>query len=109
MGEARDLSSIGLIHSNMGNLGDALHYHREALRIYQELGYKLGEAAQLGNIGIVLEFMKNNLEALEYLKKALEIFREIGSSVHINIEQHRISEICELLSRKKLEDTRSAT
>jgi len=70
--------NIGLIYSDKGELDVALKYHKEALKVHREIGYRQGEADQFGNIGLIYHYKGDLDEALKYHKEALTIDREIG-------------------------------
>ena len=46
------LGNIGIIYMNKGDLDNALKYHREALKIHKEIGYKKGEATAWATSGL---------------------------------------------------------
>ena len=77
-GESSALGNIGLIYHDKGELDKALKYHKDALKIAQEIGYKQGEASVLGNIGLIYDDKGELDEALKYHKDALKIAQEIG-------------------------------
>ena len=77
-GKSAALGNIGLIYSAKGELDNALKYHKDALKIDREIGYKQGEAAALGNIGLIYSDKGDLEKALKYHKDALKIDREIG-------------------------------
>ena len=54
-GVATALGNIGLIYSAKGDMDEALKYHKEALEIFNEIGYKYG-------IDIVQSYIDNILE-----------------------------------------------
>ncbi|RZB32737.1 MAG: hypothetical protein AEth_00415 [Candidatus Argoarchaeum ethanivorans] len=77
-GKSSALGNIGLIYRAKGDLDKALKYHRDALKIHREIGYKQGEASDLGNIGLIYSNKDDLDNALKYLRDALKIHREIG-------------------------------
>ncbi|MDH4223195.1 MAG: tetratricopeptide repeat protein [candidate division Zixibacteria bacterium] len=77
-GKSAALGNIGLIYSAKGELDNALKYHKDALKIDREIGYKQGEAAALGNIGLIYSDKGDLEKALKYHKDAFKIHREIG-------------------------------
>ena len=72
------MGNIGLIHQDRGELDEALKYHKKAMKIDKELGYRQSEATQLGNIGLIYYAKGNTSESLRYHKEALNINKEIG-------------------------------
>ena len=68
-----------MIYRVRGELDEALAYHKDALAIDREIGYKQGEADQLGNIGLIRYVGGELDEALAYLEDALKIFISIGT------------------------------
>jgi len=77
-GESIALSNIGLVYRAKEDFHEALRYHREAIEIHKEIGYRQGEAEQLGNIGLIYLDKGDTDEAMKYLKKAVEIDKIIG-------------------------------
>ena len=77
-GKSAVLGNIGLIYIVKGNFDEALKYHKDALTIDREIGYKQGEANQLGNIGLIYRAKGDVNEALRYLKDALAILDTHG-------------------------------
>jgi tetratricopeptide (TPR) repeat protein len=60
------LGNIGLIYSDKGDLDQALKYHKDALEIDRQIGYKQGEANQLGNIGLIFRDKGDLDQALKF-------------------------------------------
>ena len=77
-GKANALGNIGLIYSDRGNLDQALKYHKGALKIHREIGYKQGEASDLGNIGLIYSAKGDLNQALKYHNDALKVDQKIG-------------------------------
>ncbi|MBU7046334.1 MAG: tetratricopeptide repeat protein, partial [Theionarchaea archaeon] len=77
-GKSAALGNIGLIYSAKGDLDEALKYHKEALEIHRDIGYRQGEASDLGNLGLVYSAKGDLDEALKYHKATLDIHRDIG-------------------------------
>ncbi len=73
------LGNIGLIYSDKGELGKALKYQKDALKLHKEIGNRLGEASDLGNIGLIYSDKGEPEKALKYQKDALKIDKEIGN------------------------------
>jgi tetratricopeptide (TPR) repeat protein len=78
LGEASDLSNIGLVYLDKDDLDKALKFLQDALKIHREVGYRLGEAIDLSNIGLVYRHKGDLDNALKYLEAALKIYQEIG-------------------------------
>lgn len=76
--EGTVLGSLGMVFSDLGQLDSARVYHRAALKIHREIGYRHGEALDLGNLGVGYSFLGQRDSALVYLREALKIDREIG-------------------------------
>jgi tetratricopeptide (TPR) repeat protein len=62
----------------LGQPDSARVYHRAALKIHREIGYRQGEAADLGNLGLVFSALGQPDSARVYHRAALKIHREIG-------------------------------
>jgi tetratricopeptide (TPR) repeat protein len=77
-GEAIALGNIGLVCRIKGHLDEALKYHKRALEIDRQIGYKQGEAVDMGNIGIIYRAKGDLGQALKYLEDALEILMRLG-------------------------------
>jgi len=77
-GEALWLGNLGFCYSDSGDTASALDYHKEALAIFQEIGYRKGEAIQLGNMGLCYSEFSDTARAVDYYEQALLIDREIG-------------------------------
>lgn len=75
---ALDYRNIGFVFYGTGNYDQALSYHKEALKIHQELKDRVEMAGDYTNIGIVLTNIKNQkAAAIESFSKALEIHQEL--------------------------------
>ncbi|MBD2158408.1 tetratricopeptide repeat protein [Leptolyngbya sp. FACHB-16] len=77
-GEARTLTRLGLMSSNLGQYEQALNYYRQALTVSRELGDRLNEGIVLSNTALVYDDQGRYTEALDYYEQALTILREIG-------------------------------
>lgn len=77
-GKSAALGNIGLIYRAKGDLDEALKYHKEALEIHRDIGYRQGEASDLGNIGLIYRAKGDLDEALKYHKEALSILDTYG-------------------------------
>jgi tetratricopeptide (TPR) repeat protein len=94
---AAGLGNIGLIYLAKGELDEALKYHKDALKIDKEIGYKQGEASDLGNIGLIYSAKGELDEALKYHKDALKILNQQNLVYGRDIIQHAI----ELITNEK--------
>ena len=72
------LGNIGLVYKEKGDLGNALKYLTDALKIHREFGYRQGEASDLGNIGLVYSAKGDLGNALKYLTEALNVLDRCG-------------------------------
>ncbi|MGB1250981.1 MAG: tetratricopeptide repeat protein [Candidatus Promineifilaceae bacterium] len=76
--EGAHLGNLGLAYSALGEVQEAIKYHKEALEIAREIGDRRGEGNQLGNLGNAYSALGEVEEAVKYYKEVLEIAREIG-------------------------------
>jgi serine phosphatase RsbU (regulator of sigma subunit) len=70
-------NQLGTIYKDQSQLDSALFYHKNALQIRLNLGYKKLIAASYNNLGLVYKKLKDYENALIYLKQSLEIKRQI--------------------------------
>jgi tetratricopeptide (TPR) repeat protein len=98
--KASGLGNIGLVYFRKNKLDTALKYHKDALKIDREIGYKQGEANQLGNIGLVYA-RKGKLDtALKYLEKALAIMNRFNLVYGRDVIEKNI-DLIKRIKRKK--------
>ena len=90
-------NSIGTLHVNKHDYGQALNAYNMALFIYNNRNHENRE--DLGNcynnIGVVYHKQKKYLEALDYYRKALEIFERIFPEDHPQLggSYHNIGDV----------------
>jgi serine phosphatase RsbU (regulator of sigma subunit) len=70
-------TNLGFFSNRKGDIGKAIFYYDEALRIQAKIGDKVGEANTLSNLGFVYNGQGDTLTGLEYYEKALAIQLEI--------------------------------
>jgi len=71
--------SIGLFYEKVGDSDEAMKYLHEALKINQDIGYKLGEVDALNSLGSLYEAKGEDAEAEEVFNKSLALARAIGN------------------------------
>jgi len=79
-GLAPQLTNLGVICFELGQLDRSAEYHRQALALHQPAGSRTDEAASLSNVGEVCLALGRLEEALGYLTQSLDLQQEIGSS-----------------------------
>src|ERR1051325_284687 len=76
---ARNLSNIGLVYADKGEVKKALEFFLQALELYKEMGNKSGISNTLGNMGGLYLTEKKFSEAEHSFTEALHISDDIGS------------------------------
>ncbi|MBN1434480.1 tetratricopeptide repeat protein [Candidatus Fermentibacterales bacterium] len=100
-GEARVLSSLGVLHGMKSDMGRALACMEEALRIYVEIGNRRGEGVVLGNLA-VCRFEAGDVEsALETARRSLDIHREIGNRKSQGVALNNVGDFSRTLGRSR--------
>jgi tetratricopeptide (TPR) repeat protein len=77
-GQARMLNGLGVAHSDLGQLDDAVDCHRAATEHFRRLGDTLGEAWNLNNLGVTYDNLHRYPEAADCYLAALPLFRQAG-------------------------------
>jgi class 3 adenylate cyclase/tetratricopeptide (TPR) repeat protein len=77
-GQARALTSLGIVRRATGDYPDAARDLEEALGIYRDLGDRPGQALALNNLGSVRWLTGDYPDAARDLREALGIFRDLG-------------------------------
>lgn len=77
--EADTLRYLGVLSSIEGSNAEALHFHREALRMYMQLRIPLGVVKTYNSIGQTCLEMSRLDEALFFMHKAERLSRRLGS------------------------------
>ncbi|HLO52151.1 MAG TPA: tetratricopeptide repeat protein, partial [Kamptonema sp.] len=72
-GEAVTLSSIGTVHSDLGEQQKALEYYNQSLSLFRAVGDRGGEAVTLSSIGTVHSDLGEKQKALEYYNQSLPL------------------------------------
>jgi len=70
-GESVYLNNIGLIYQELKQYDKALDFHRQALKIREEINLKSEQAISLANIGICLHSLSRYEEAVRAYEKAI--------------------------------------
>jgi len=76
-GQARSLTSIGVIHHRQGRYPKALRCHRDALASHRRLGDRNGEARSLNNLGVTYQRQAQYARAQACYQDSLEILQEL--------------------------------
>lgn len=75
--EANRLLNLGIQQFQAEQLEAALQSTQQALKLYQELGYRQGIAQALGNIGMIYMFLGHASPAIDHLQQSLNLAREL--------------------------------
>ncbi|HEY4798760.1 MAG TPA: tetratricopeptide repeat protein [Bacteroidia bacterium] len=76
--KATALSYLGLYYADHAVYPKSLDFDFKALRLFEEIEFKVGVARCLGNIGIVYQYQGNLDKALDFYFKALKLAEESG-------------------------------
>jgi len=74
----RRLDSLGELSELLGEPRRAIEFHKQALVIRREIGYRGGESNALGSLGDAYVDLGEYQEAIAYYEQAIEIAREVG-------------------------------
>lgn len=77
-GQARILSNLGVGHSDLCQLDEAVACHTAARPLFREAGDTLGEAWNLNNLGVAYDDLRRFAEAADCYRDARSLFRMIG-------------------------------
>ncbi|MFG6094032.1 tetratricopeptide repeat protein [Leptothoe sp. ISB3NOV94-8A] len=77
-GEAVLLDNLGIAYHSLGEYGQAIDLHQQALDIKQAIGDRNGEANSLGNLGLVYYSLGKYGRAIDLHQQALDIKQAIG-------------------------------
>lgn len=91
--EARTLTRLGLMSSNLGQYEQALDYYQQALTVSREVGDRLNEGIVLSNTALIYDNQGRYAEALDYYEQALTILREIGDRTSEGITLSNIGSV----------------
>jgi tetratricopeptide (TPR) repeat protein len=91
MGQARN--SLGWGHARLGDYPQALAHCREALAIFEEIGYRHGQAMTWDTLGYAHSQRGQYGEAADACRHAIEIFDEIGDRYNHAESLTRLGEI----------------
>ncbi|MGZ3625301.1 MAG: ATP-binding protein, partial [Ktedonobacteraceae bacterium] len=75
--EAHSLNRMGNWHMNIEQLLEALHYHREALTVFQELHDQHGIAETFDLLGMTSYLGGDLVQGTAYYDQAITLFREL--------------------------------
>jgi len=93
------LGGLGSVYYALGDCDRAIQFHREALVLARQIGYRKGASAQLGRLGIIYRSLFEIEQAWQCHEESLRIAREIGDRA---IEGYRLGDlgaICLLLGQ----------
>lgn len=78
--ESAFLGNLGIAYRKLGQMQQAIKYHKQALAIARKTGAgrRQGECVHLGNLGIAYSALGQKKRAIKYFEQALAISREIG-------------------------------
>ena len=76
--EGAHLNHLGLAYADLGQVAQAIEYHKQALVISREIKNRLREGQDLGNLGLAYADLGQVDQAIEYYEQALTLAREIG-------------------------------
>ena len=76
---AASLNSLGNASDSLGQYQQAIEYHQQSLKIFQDIGDISGIASSLNNLGNVYNSLGKYQQALEYYQQSLKIFQYIGN------------------------------
>ncbi len=74
----------GSLHFFKGNIPGATAWFQKALKIFDEIGYKLGRVLIYNNLGVMYRLLSNNNEAIKNFLIALELKKEMGDKKGAN-------------------------
>jgi tetratricopeptide (TPR) repeat protein len=86
-GEACQLSSLGIAHTNLGKFREAIEFHNKSLLIFKEIGNRNAESNEFGNLGNNYHRLGEYQNAFDYQLNALKISTDIedrqGECIHL--------------------------
>ncbi|NER99300.1 MAG: CHAT domain-containing protein, partial [Symploca sp. SIO1B1] len=101
VGEARTLTNIGKVYSNIGQPQKALKYFNQGLEILKQAGNPSREARALTNIGEVYSNIGQPQKALKYFYQELPIQREVSDRRGEGVTLNKIGKIYNYLGQLK--------
>lgn len=83
-------SNIGLIYQELGQLDDAINYHKKALSTRKKLNLLNGQAISLANLGVCYFKLDNYEEAIDFYTNAIDLTGKVDNmrmyySLHGNL------------------------
>ena len=81
--EADAVNGLAILHSNLGQFGEAAKYYRQALKLYERANDKKGVSHVLSQMGIVAYYQGHLDSAEQFLLRALDIQKEVKSPLTI--------------------------
>lgn len=79
---AQAFTARGMVHFDLGDMGQALLLFEKALAIYREVGDRTGEAAALASLGSVLQAQGDLAGSRPYCERALAIHEKVLGPDH---------------------------
>lgn len=77
-GEGNTLGNLGTAYLALGDVRQAIEYHKQALAVDREIGDRRGEGADLGNLGNIYYALGDARQAITFYEQALVVARDIG-------------------------------
>jgi tetratricopeptide (TPR) repeat protein/DNA-binding CsgD family transcriptional regulator len=74
---AHSLNRVGNWHANVGNLDEALLFHRQALDVFEEVNDLRGLAETLDYLGMASQINGDLMQGTAYYQRAVKLFHEL--------------------------------
>jgi len=84
MGISYALNNIGIVHQNMSNYEEALHYQERSIALKEKIGDRIGLAGSYVNVGNIRLIKNNFAEAERCYQRASEISRELRDREYLS-------------------------
>ncbi len=97
-GEGLTRIALGIWNSSQDN-EKAVAFHREALKIFQEIGDRYSEAIALNGLGQGYQFLGDQSLALNSYEQALRIFEDLAAADGISTSSFKIAKAHDLAGR----------
>jgi tetratricopeptide (TPR) repeat protein len=82
-----------VVHQDLGQFTDALHYHQQALPIRREVGDRHGEGLTLTNLGLTYQAVGRLVEVLTCQQQALAAFIQTDAAEDTEQVRGRIADL----------------
>jgi tetratricopeptide (TPR) repeat protein len=77
-GMALALTKMGLAADGLGEYASAMHYHRQALAIFDRIDHRAGKGYCLSRMGMSAYFLEQYELAIELCQAGRDVFQEVG-------------------------------